>query len=89
MPKLKYSERFADDLAAVTSLKVQREIDAALDNIEAFPDIGNANVPVSIREEFGDGVRKVVVGPFDLIYTSYPESDEAVVEALINQRRVR
>ena len=89
MPRLEYSERFAEDVARVTSAKVEARIYAALDNIEAFGDFGSKVVPDSIREDFGEGVRKVVVSPFDLIYTYYPSDDLARIEALVRQRAAR
>lgn len=89
MPSLEYSERFAEDLARVTSPKVEARIFEALDNIEAFEEFGSKLVPNSIRNEFGMGVRKAVVSPFDIIYTYYSEEDLVRVEALIHQRAVR
>jgi hypothetical protein len=89
MPRLEYSERFAEDLARVTSAKVEARIYAALDNIEAFGDFGSKVVPDSIREDFGGGVRKVVVSPFDLVYTYYPSDDLVRIEALVHQRAAR
>ena len=89
MPRLIYSERFADDLANVTSPKVEARILATLDNIEAFANFGSRNVPASIREEFGDGVRKVVVGPFDLVYTMIEGTETVQIEALVHQRAAR
>lgn len=86
MPKVQYSERFADDLASVTSAKVEGHILRCLDNIESFPEFGSKLLPTSITKEFGDGVRKVSVKPFDLIYTYYPEQDLVRVEALVYQR---
>ena len=53
-----------------------------------FGEFGSSNIPQSIREQFGDGVRKVAVNPFDLIYTYYPEQDLVHIEALIHQRAV-
>ena len=87
MPRLVFSERFADDLAHITSAKVEASIMTALDSIEAFADFGSRNIPDSIREKFGDGVRKVVVSPFDLVYTIV--GDEVHVETLIHQRAAR
>ena len=52
MPRLEYSDRFAEDVARVTSAKVEARIYAALDNIEAFGDFGSKVVPDSIREGF-------------------------------------
>ena len=89
MPRLEYSERFANDLASVTSAKVEARVYEALDNIEAFEDFGSKLVPESIRREFGEGVRKVVVGPFDLVYTYYPREGLARIEALVYQRASR
>ena len=89
MPRLEYSERFAEDLARVTSGKVEARVYAALDNIEAFGEFGSRIVPDSIREDFGEGVRKVAVNPFDLVYTHYPEKDLVRVEALVHQRAAR
>lgn len=89
MPKMEYSERFAEDLAGVTSRKVESRVYAALDNVEAFGEFGSRVVPDSIREDFGEGVRKVVVGPFDLVYTYYSDEDLVRVEALVHQRAAR
>ena len=89
MPSLIFTQRFAEDLAAVTSQRVERSIMAALDNIEAFPEFGSRLVPRSIRETFGEGVRKVVVGPFDLVYSLDEGADIAYVEALVHQRAAR
>ena len=89
MPRLEYSERFAEDLARVTTAKVEARVYAALDNVEAFGEFGSRVVPDSIRRDFGEGVRKVVVGPFDLVYTYYPDDGLARVEALVYQRAAR
>ena len=89
MPRLEYSERCAKDLARVTSPKVEARVYEALDNIEAFEDFGSRLVPESIRSEFGAGVRKVAVNPFDLVYTCYPDEGVARIEALVHQRMAR
>ena len=89
MPRLIFAERFANDLAAVASPKVERTIMTALDNIETFPEFGSRLIPSSIRNAFGEGVRKVVVSPFDLLYTYDEATDIAYIEALIHQRAIR
>lgn len=86
MLRLEYSERFANDLAQVTSSKVEARILENLDNIEHFGEFGSSMVPESIKREFGEEVRKLAVNPFDLVYTLYPELDLARIEALIHQR---
>lgn len=86
MPRLVYSERFASDLAAVTSERVERRILLCLDNIERFPEFGSRQLPDSIASRFGRDVRKVAIRPFDLIYTYDEEGDVVFVEALVYQR---
>lgn len=86
MPKLEYSERFAEDLAMVTSARVEERIFRVLDDIEVFGGLGSRDVPRSIRERFGGDVRKVTVNSFDLVYTFYPQIDLVRVEALVHQR---
>lgn len=86
MPRLEFSERFAEDLAAVTSPRLEGRILSDLDSIELFGEFGSPNIPESIKEEFGEGVRKVAVNPFDLVYTFYPEEDLCRIEALVHQR---
>ena len=86
MTKLLYSNRFASDLAGVTSTKTERKIFDILGAVEAAGDIGSKAVPESIRSEFGTGVRKLAVNPFDLVYTYDAERDIAFIEALIYQR---
>ncbi|MEG0147329.1 MAG: sirohydrochlorin cobaltochelatase, partial [Raoultibacter sp.] len=78
--------RFADDLARVTSAQVEKRIYENLDNIEAFGAFGSRNVPDSIKQRFGDAVRKVAVNPFDLVYTYESEANLAYIEALILRR---
>lgn len=86
MPRLEFSERFAEDLAHIESPKLEARILADLDNIELFGKFGSSNIPESIRLEFGEGVRKVAVNPFDLIYTFYADQDLVRIEALIHQK---
>lgn len=89
MPKLIYSQRFANDLARITSPKVEKRILENLDNIEKFGEFGSRNVPPSIKKAFGDEVRKIAVHPFDLAYTLIPEKDTAQIEALVYQRAAK
>lgn len=86
VPELEYSERFAEDLAAVTSARVEERIIRALDGIEMFGGLGSRDVPKSISERFGGDVRKVTVNSFDLVYTFYSQKDLVRAEALVHQR---
>lgn len=86
MPRLEFSERFADDLAAITSARLEERILSDLDSIGHFGEFGSSNIPASIKKEFEDGVRKVAVNPLNLVYTFYPEEDLCRIEVLIHQR---
>lgn len=89
MPRLEYAERFVRDFASILPSKLEQRILSDLDGIEAFGDFGSSNIPASIKKEFGVGVRRVAVNPFDLIYTHYPEQDLCRIEALVHQRTAR
>lgn len=65
---------------------VSKKIFEILDVIEGAGDIGSKAVPESIRSEFGAGVRKLAVNPFDLVYTYDAERDIVFIEAPIHQR---
>lgn len=86
MTKLLYSDRFASELAGVTSTNTERKTFDILDTIEAAGDIGSKAMPESIRSEFGAGVHKLAVNPFDLVYTYDAERDIVFIEAPIHQR---
>lgn len=86
MPRLEYSDRFANDLALFESKKLEAEILSVLDALEVHGEFGSSRIPDSVKLAFGGGVRKVAVNPFDLIYTFYPEKDLVRVEALVHQR---
>lgn len=89
MPRLIFSERFADDFASIFSDRLADRIMTALDNVELNAGFGSRLLPRSVRDTFEGDVRKVAVNPFDLIYTYYKQDDLVVVEALIHQRRIR
>lgn len=65
---------------------VSKKIFDILDTIEAAGDSGSKAAPESIRSEFGAGVRKLAVNPFDLVYTCDAERDIVFIEAPIHQR---
>ena len=86
MSKLEYAERFVNDLALIESPELEKRILANLDTIALFGNFATANVPKSIKRDFGEGVRKVAASPFDLVYTFYSELDLVRIEALVHQR---
>ncbi len=56
---------------------MRQNVDNMLRTIEQMPGVGSALLPHSIIEEFGAGVRKAVVSPFEIIY-EYDESIDTV-----------
>lgn len=54
--------------------------------IEGAGDIDSKAVPESIRSEFGAGIRKLAVNPFDLVYAYDAERGIVFIEAPIRQR---
>ncbi len=84
-----YTEGFLDDASYVYSPRVQDDLANALRSIESFPRIGSSAVPASIKEQFGTGVLKVIVKPFDLIYEYDEEADTVVIYGLIPFRAAR
>lgn len=89
MTKMIYSQRFAQELARVTSARVEQKIYDTLGIIEACPAIGSCNIPKMIQAEFGDGVLKMVVDPFDIFYEYFELLDTVYVYTLVFQRQSR
>lgn len=86
MPRVQYSSEFAVGLSEISSSRLENEILNVLDSLQLFGECGSPLVPDSIRRNYGDGVRKIAINPFDLIYTFYPEEDLVRIEALVSQR---
>lgn len=84
-----YSEAFLDDAASIWSAGVKGHLMEALRAIESFPEIGSTDLPASIREQYGENVRKFAVRPFDLIYEYDCEADTVLVYGLVPFRRAR
>lgn len=89
MAEMIYSPRFAEELSRVTSKRVENNIYKMLDLIEAVPTVGSTKVPSLIRAEFGEGVLKAVVGPFDIFYEHFENQDVVYVYTLVFQRQAR
>lgn len=83
MPRVELTERFVNDASDIRSDRVLDHVYRALRNLESFPQMGSTDVPRSIVREFGEGVRKYVVAPFDLIYEYNESSDVVLVYGLV------
>lgn len=86
MSRMVYTEGFLDDAAAVWSGQVRDRLGRMLAAIEAFPEIGSRDIPASLRAQYGDGIRKAVVEPFDLIYEYDSKTDSVIVYGLVHFR---
>ena len=83
MASVVLTERFVSDASGIWSDKALDRIRRCVLSLEAFPEMGSPDVPPSIRKEFGDGIRKVVVAPFDLVYEYEPKEDRVIIYALV------
>ena len=83
MPRVELTERFVNDASDIRSDRVLDHVYRALRNLESFPQMGSTDVPRSIVREFGEGVRKYVVAPFDLIYEYNEGTDVVLVYGLV------
>lgn len=78
-------DSFESDLEKVSSGRVRDAIVDAVALLQQFPQRGSANVPSSMREQYGD-VRKIVVKPLDIVYRYDAASDTAIVMGLVHAR---
>lgn len=89
MASMEYAQGFAADVAQISSQQVEAHLVRVLRMLEAFPLSGSPDVPPSIVREFGPGVRKCVVCPFDLVYEYDDARDVVFVHGLVHQRMAR
>lgn len=89
MAAIKYAEEFFANAASITSAKLQGDLKRTLLAITDFPEIGSTNVPSSIQAIYGCNVRKMVIGPFDLIYEWTKAEEQITVHGLIHVRAAR
>ena len=86
MASLIITDGFRADLLTVESDRVFEHILDVVDLLQTVPTMGSLDVPISIRRAFGNGVRKVPIGPFDIV-TLYDEgADTVTVAGLVHQR---
>ncbi|MBR2834240.1 MAG: type II toxin-antitoxin system RelE/ParE family toxin [Coriobacteriales bacterium] len=84
-----YSDRFMNDMANIYADKVYKAVIDAIRAIETMPGVGSLLIRMSLQEEFGKNIRKVVVNPFDLIYEYDQEKAIVYLHALIYQRSIK
>ncbi len=89
MAEVRITAEFKSDLTAVTSDRVYRDILRTLSVLEVIPSMGSLDVPVSLTQLFGEGIRKIPVNPFDIVTQYDPDSDAVNVLGLVHQRMAR
>lgn len=88
MSQILYDDGFFDDLTRVASSKMEERIFHAIDLLPAVPVLSSTNLPASIAQIYGNHVRKLPVGPFDVIYEILDDGDFLVL-GIIHQRAAR
>lgn len=86
MPSMLISDGFKRDLLKIETDRMFEAALGSLDLLEIMPTAGSRNVPVSVRERCDGAVRKLVVGPFDVVYRYDEEVDTVYVVGLLRQR---
>lgn len=86
MAELIFAESFIKDMTQVVLESRRNEIARTISLLEYAPEIGSGIIPASIRETYGDSVRKLVITPFDVVYEYDKSCDEVHVLGLLHQR---
>ena len=86
MTEVRISEGFEEDLAIVLSSRVLDDILKVIEILPTIPSMGSTDVAAALAYKFGEGVRKIPVGPFDIVTFYEDEADRVTVLDLIHQR---
>jgi plasmid stabilization system protein ParE len=65
---LRISDEFISDISPISSERVLAELRRVLELLQSFPEMGSSNVRESLKMRFGEGIRKIVVSRFVVIY---------------------
>ena len=82
------TDAFIESACQIYSSKIRNELSNALDTLEVCPEIGSKIVFESLKREFGENIRKYIIGPFDLIYEFFPNDGRIYLYDLVPQRAV-
>lgn len=89
MAKLVYAESFLRDAVEAEPASAMEAAVHAAELVADFPGIGSVNMPASVRERYGDSVRKFSVPPFLLVYRYDADLDAVFVLGLVPARAAR
>lgn len=70
MPRaeVRIADEFVYDIAAIDSPHVLSEIRTSVELLATNPEMGSPNVRRSLKAAFGEGIRKIPVSTFVIIY---------------------
>ena len=86
MAEVRISEGFEEDLGIVLSDKVLDDILRVIEILPTIPSMGSTDVAAALADEYGEGVRKIPGGPFDIVTFYEDEADRVTVLGLVHQR---
>lgn len=86
MTELVYTASFLEDMLSVELESKEEEIFSLCDLLAENPGLGSANLPLSIRQRYGEQVSKLVASPFDVVYEHDMMSDTVFLLGLVHQR---
>lgn len=85
MARLVYADAFVDGMTSVQLESKRDEILGKTDLLASFPELGSTLLPKSIREKYGNDVRKLVAAPFDIVYEYDSQNDTVHILGLVHQ----
>ncbi len=86
MAELVYTASFLEDMLSVELESKEGEVFSLCDLLADNPGLGSANLPLSIKQRYGEQVRKLIVSPFDIVYEYDAASDTVYLLGLVHQR---
>lgn len=66
--ELRIADEFIYGLSEIRSESLRERIRSLIRSIEQFPEMGSSDIRHSLVEQYGDGLRKVTVSTFIIIY---------------------
>ncbi len=86
---IEFSEQFLEDAGQIYSPGLAKRLKRTILLLEVVPTMGSKIIRDSLKKRFGKDIFKLVVEPFDLIYT-YDEAARCVrLHALVPQKTVK
>lgn len=84
---VRIADEFVFGLATVYSQRVLDQIRQYVILLETSPEIGSANVRQSLKDRFGEGIRKIPISTFVIVYRFDGETVDVL--ALVYGPRIR